>query len=56
MVAGKELLNIEDLQESCNQLFKYYYVGSCRLYNVCNPQEEALKSKTVKDYRSLRLQ
>ena len=54
MAAGKEFLNFEDPQESCNQLFNM--VRSWRLYNIYYQQEEVLKPKTVKDHRSLRLQ
>ena len=37
LVAGKEELNFEDLQESCDQFKK---VSSWRLYNVYNQQNQ----------------
>ena len=54
LVAGKEELNFKDLQNKANSAINI--VSSWRLYNVYNQQEEVLKPKIAKGYRSLRLQ
>ena len=57
LVAGKEELNFKDLQNKANSAINIIIKGSSwRLYNVYNQQEEVLKPKIAKDYRSLRLQ
>ena len=57
LVAGKEELNLKDLQNKANSAINIIIkVSSWRLYNVYNQQEEVLKPKIAKDYRSLRLQ